>query len=159
MSRSRTDAGVLEAALEVGGQVARISASTPTEALAQLVEAAPLPDGVDRNQLLERLLEREELSSTGIGDGIALPHPHASDWHLAQPLIVLGMLDREIDWSAFDAKPVDTIFLLLASSDKEHLELLGGLARAIADPGLRELLRHKASIGGILKRIAEIEKG
>ena len=151
-------AGTLEAALAAGGMVTRLDGGSPGEVLRQLIEGAPLPADLDADSLLERLLEREELSSTGVGDGVALPHPHASDWLLPQPVVIVGLLDRDIDWNAFDGKPVDTVLLLLASSDREHLALLAGLARAISDPTLRKLLRRRASLGNILKRVAELER-
>lgn len=149
--------GTLAGALTRGGCVADIEASTPDEALAQLVAGAQLPAGLDRASLLERLHEREGLSSTGLGDGIALPHPHASDLELEPPRVILGQLARPVDWNAFDGVPVDTIFLLLASSGDRHLELLSRLARGIADPTLRALLRKRASLAAVLKRIREIE--
>jgi chloride channel protein, CIC family len=148
----------LAAALARGGLVTGLEAESPNDALAKLVAGARLPPVLDRARLIARLCEREELSSTGVGDGVAIPHPHARDLEVDPPWVVLGLLARPVPWNAYDGVPVDVVFLLLASSGERHLQLLSRLARSVADSGLRELLRQGASMPAILRRVRELEE-
>lgn len=95
----------------------------------------------DEEKLVTILLERESLGSTGIGDGVAIPHgklPLCSDM-----IIAFGRSSRGVDFQAMDAKPVHLIFLLITPEDKpgDHLKALARISRIIRNPALRESLR------------------
>jgi len=94
--------------------------------------AARLPN-VDEALLLERLNEREEQQSTGIGHGLALPHAMLPG--LERTVVVVGRADRGLDFAALDARPVDLFFLLLSpiGGTSEHLRVLARLARILDD--------------------------
>lgn len=147
----------LAGAVERGGILPDLTAATPDAAVAEMLRRAVLPEGTDRDHLLELLRAREALGSTGVGDGIALPHPHAEDLGVIQrPHVIVGLLTTPIDWQAYDGRPVETVCILLSPSGPTHLALLGALARALHDPALRKLLRQRAPAKDILARIKEI---
>ena len=147
-------------AIKRGGIVSAIRATTPRVALEILISRASLPPGVDHAMLLTQLLDREGLGSTGVGDGVALPHPHADDLgSIVEPRVVIGLLKDPIDWEAYDGKPVDTICMLLCPSGELHLAYLGQLARALTDPTLRKLLRQRAPRRQILEQFRAVAAG
>ena len=92
---------------------------------------AVLPE-LDQQELLDRLLEREAQQSTGIGDGLALPHAIVSG--LEGTALVVGRCREGLDFDALDSKPVDLLFLLLSPPDarNEHLRLLARVARIVS---------------------------
>jgi PTS system nitrogen regulatory IIA component len=95
----------------------------------------------DEEELLSALLERESLGSTGIGDGVAIPHgklPMGSDMTVA-----FGRSSKGIDFQAIDSKPVFLFFLLVTPEDKpgDHLKALARISRILKNPLLRESLR------------------
>lgn len=93
-----------------------------------------------RDELLESLLEREGLGSTGIGHGVAIPHGRCVD--LAQPAIAFARTDDEVDFDSIDGQPTRMFFLLVApeNGSNEHLHLLARIARLVRDAETREQL-------------------
>ncbi len=144
-------------ALDRGAIVRLEGGGDRDQALARLVARAPLPETIDRDRLLAALIEREALGSTGIGDGLAIPHPSGEllGGH-TQPLILVGLLWQPVPWNALDGVPVDTVCVLLTPSGVTHLRLLSHLARTLSDPTLRGLLRDKAPDEEIAARVAEL---
>jgi len=115
-------------------------------ALRTLSAQVPGFDDSDRAALLDRLLEREGLSSTGIGHGVAVPHPRAPMKELVEePLVVTGLLPEPVDFGAIDGEPVRVLFLVLAPSVKVHLALLSRLAFCLQDDAFLEAL-HGAPV-------------
>ncbi|MCP3906912.1 MAG: PTS IIA-like nitrogen regulatory protein PtsN [Oceanicoccus sp.] len=93
------------------------------------------------NQLFDNLLAREKLGSTGLGNGIAIPH-----CRITQCQSVIGTLiklDEAVDFDAIDGKPVDLIFVLLVpeQAHDEHLNVLATLAERFSDQGFCQRLR------------------
>ena len=90
---------------------------------------------LDEREVLEALLERERLGSTGIGKGIAIPHARCSfpNKHPAKLVGLLMKLNKPIDFDASDSEPVDIIFMLLASRQtaSEHLTALTSISSAL----------------------------
>ncbi len=149
----------LAAAIERGGVLHDVEASSPDEALTEMLRRAELPAESDRPRLLELLRAREALGSTGVGDGIALPHPHAEDLGaIDRPRVVVGLLERPLDWDAYDGEPVWVVCMLLCPSGDTHLALLGALARALHDPALLRLLEQHAPERAILTRLRELSQ-
>jgi mannitol/fructose-specific phosphotransferase system IIA component (Ntr-type) len=94
-----------------------------------------------RQTLLRALHERERLHSTGIGDGIALPHArNALVGLLDEPLIVFGRHAQGIPYDAIDGVPARLFFLLLAPTVTQHLAVLARLSRILHDAALRQAL-------------------
>jgi nitrogen PTS system EIIA component len=92
--------------------------------------------------ILSELVKREQLGSTGMGGGVAIPH--ARFHQLSKPLAMLVRLKRPIDFDAVDGEPVDTIVLLLLpdSSGGERLGALACIARKLRDPAVMATLRR-----------------
>lgn len=100
-------------------------------------DAAP-----DAEPIYERLMERERLGSTGLTNGVALPHARMPGVTVASGAFI--RLQTPVDFDAMDGKPVDLIFSLLVpeQATDEHLQLLAGLARLFSDEQLCERLRQ-----------------
>lgn len=97
-----------------------------------------------KDNLYQSLIEREKLASTGLGEGIAVPHPRKpSDWGLHQPMISIMFLDREVDFSSIDGKPVFVLFLILCSTVKGHLRILSQVSHIIHTKEAQNFLREK----------------
>ena len=102
-------------------------ASTLLRALAtEVADSGAITDG---DTLYERLLEREELSSTGIGRGVAVPHCKLRK--LDQVLLAIGISDRAVDFAAIDKKPVRLFFLVVSPEDQPaaHLKVLAAISK------------------------------
>jgi PTS system nitrogen regulatory IIA component len=130
-----------------------------SEVLAGVVAHLPLPPEVDREFLLTVLEAREAMGSTGIGDGIAIPHVRNPILlHVKLPFVSLFLLDRPVDFDAIDAKPVHALFVVVAPSVPVHLRVLAHLGHVLRDPALRRLLADHTSADRILARVRELER-
>jgi nitrogen PTS system EIIA component len=127
--------------------------------LAHIVAQLPLPPEVDRDFLLTVLEAREAMGSTGIGDGIAIPHVRNPILlHVKRPFVSLFLLKHPVDFDAIDGKPVHALFVVVAPSVPVHLRVLAQLGHVLRDPGLRTLLAERASADRILARVRDIER-
>jgi nitrogen PTS system EIIA component len=119
---------------------------------------------VDRGRLtnkekpLQVLLERERLGSTGIGDGIAIPHGKLKE--IKSIICSFGRTKEGIDFQSIDEKPSHLFFLLFAPEESagEHLQALARLSRILKDGRLRKRLMQVASKKEIYRLIAEEDK-
>jgi PTS system nitrogen regulatory IIA component len=95
----------------------------------------------DEEKLVRILLERESLGSTGIGDGVAIPHGKLS--MCSDMIVAFGRSSRGVEFQAMDSKPVTLFFLLVTPEDKpgDHLKALARISRIVRNPVLRESLR------------------
>lgn len=139
-------------ALAAGGIHYRVAGTDRDSVLRSVVELLRLPDHVDREFLLQVLLAREALGSTGIGDGIAIPHArNPIVLNVERPTITLCFLENPIDFAALDGLPVTVLFTLVSLTVRSHLHLLSRLAFILNDKGFREVLRHQGSRDEILE--------
>lgn len=97
--------------------------------------------GLDAAGIAQAVLGREQLGSTGMGGGVAIPHARISG--LKRPFGILACIKRPIAFDAIDGKPVDVFFVLLlpADADPDHLHALASVARVLRDPALVRKLR------------------
>lgn len=136
----------LSEALEAGGVFYRIEGRTRDEALADVVAHLRLPEEVDRDHLRRVLIAREELASTGIGDGIALPHPRNPVLlHVTRPTVTLCFMENPIDFRSLDKRPVQILFTLISPTLRLHLHLLSLLGFLLKDPDFRRALENQES--------------
>ncbi len=129
--------------------------------LRAVVERLPLPDGgADRDFLLDMLLAREAQGSTGVGDGIALPHvrnPVVLD--VDAPTVTLCFIRRPIDFAAVDGKPVHTLFTIVSPSTRSHLLVLSRLGAALHDAGFKAALAARAPAARLIEEARKVELG
>jgi PTS system nitrogen regulatory IIA component len=97
--------------------------------------------GQGERTILETLQQREKLGSTGVGDGVAIPHGKLPK--LAKLFGLFARLERGVDFEALDSQPVDLVFLLLApeGAGADHLKALARVARLLRDPDVARKLR------------------
>jgi len=112
----------------------------------------------DPEAMLQVLLERERLGSTGIGDGIAIPHGKLQG--LDEILLSFGRSSEGISFDAMDGKPVHLFFLLMAPENSAglHLKILAKISRMLKDPALRNNLLQAKSKEKIWRIIEEQEQ-
>src|SRR5438132_2362896 len=147
-------------ALQAGGIFYRLSGVDKEAALRAVVEHMRLPEEVDREFLLRVLLAREALQSTGIGDGIAIPHVrNPIVLHVPRPVVTLCFLEKPIDFGALDGKPVHVLFTLISPTVRAHLRLLSRLSFALHDPGFKEAVIRQASREEVLRECERVEEG
>jgi PTS system nitrogen regulatory IIA component len=144
-------------ALETGGIHFGVPGGDRLSVLRAVVERMPIKD-VDREFLLEVLLAREALGSTGVGDGIAIPHVRnpvvlAS----AEPSITLCFLDTPVEYNAIDGQPVHSVFSVVSSTIKGHLQLLAKLSWALHDSPFRGAIMRRAPADEILREARRVE--
>ena len=99
------------------------------------------------------------MGSTGIGDGIAIPHVRNPILlHVKRPFVSLFLLDRAVEFEAIDGKPVHALFVVVAPTIPVHLQVLAHLGHSLRDPALRRLLAERAPDDRIVSRIRELEQ-
>ena len=112
------------------------------QALQEIAAKAAGLTGQSDRAILEILLQREKLGSTGVGNGVAIPHGKLPK--LNKVLGLFARLERPIDFEALDGQPVDLVFLLLApeGAGADHLKALARVARLLRDPDIARKLRE-----------------
>jgi len=113
--------------------------------------------GSTADDIFERLLGRERLGSTGIGEGIAIPHCRLKECN--QAFGVLLRLENAIDFDSIDRQPVDLVFALLVPEEatEEHLQVLSMLARNFSEATFRNALRNAPDACQLYKRALAAE--
>jgi PTS system nitrogen regulatory IIA component len=121
--------------------IARLKVGSKKQALQELARKAAQGTGLAERAIFDVLLERERLGTTGVGNGIAIPHGKLPE--LDRIVGVFARLDRPIDFDAIDERPVDLLFLLLApeSAGADHLKALARVSRLFRDRATCEKLR------------------
>ncbi len=144
--------------LAMGGIHRDVGGGAKSDVLRGLVGVLPLPAEVDREFLVTVLEAREAMGSTGIGDGIAIPHVRNPILlHVDHPFIALALLRHPVEFDALDGKPVHALFAVVSPNVPAHLRILSQLGYALRDPELRGLLRSAAPSAAILARVVALE--
>jgi PTS system nitrogen regulatory IIA component len=153
---------MLSEALQVGGVYYRVGGSNKASVLQAMVDMIKLPEEVDRVFLHQVLLAREALGSTGIGEGIAIPHVrNPIVLHLTRPVVTLAFLEHPVDFGALDGQPVTTLFTLISPTVRAHLHLLSRLMFTLRNPDFKNAVLRQGSRDEILEalRHAELSMG
>lgn len=130
--------------------------SVLVELVNQVPQLADQPAG--RDTLLRALRERELLHSTGVGDGVALPHARNALVGLVDEcIIVIGRHPRGVSFGAVDRAPTQLFFLLIAPTVTQHLSMLARVSRLVRDPKLRKDLLNATSAEQVIRVIREQE--
>ena len=147
----------LGSAMERGGVIQGVGGNDISSVLKAVVEAAPIDPSIDRNELFARLIEREELSTTGIGGGVAIPHPRTPILNgEADASITTCFVEAPIDFDAIDGLPVFVMFLMLSPSPKVHLKLLAELSHLLRNKSFADFLGNRPSANSLLAKVEEM---
>ena len=121
--------------------VPNLKAGSKKQLLQELSQKAATLTGLEERRIFDVLLERERLGTTGVGQGIAIPHGKIGD--LARLHGLFARLETPIDFDAIDDEPVDLIFLLLApeNAGADHLKALARISRLLRDQEFCRKLR------------------
>lgn len=145
-------------AMKAGGIAYRVGGTDKGSVLRAVVEVMRLPEEVDREFLFQVLLARENLGSTGIGDGIAIPHVrNPIVLHITKPTITLCFLEQPINFGALDGDPVDILFTLISPTVRAHLHLLSRLGFVLRHPGFKAALKKRALRDELLASLTAAE--
>lgn len=157
--RSPEPVPLLSILLETGGIHRDVEGDDKSAVLAAIVRRLPLSPEVDCDFLLTVLDAREAMGSTGIGDGIAIPHVRNPILlHVEHPFVSLCLLLRPVEFGAIDHQPVHAVFLVVSPTVPSHLNILAQLGFVLRDEELRGLLKRRAGSQEILSRIRLIEQ-
>lgn len=137
--------------------ISGLKASSKKQVLQELARHAAQITGVNDRRIFETLLERERLGTTGVGNGIAIPHGKLADFKNLYG--VFARLDKPIDFDAIDEQPVDLIFLLLApeGAGADHLKALARVSRLLRDASVCEKLRGADTADGLYLLLTQSE--
>ena len=125
-----------------------VPAPDKTRLLKDLCARAAVTLKLDPDRIATEILNREELGSTGVGGGVAIPHSRFPD--LREPFGMLARLRRSIDFNAIDGQLVDIVFLLLLPvAEGEQLNALAAVARKLRNPDTIRDLRRAADSAGL----------
>jgi PTS system nitrogen regulatory IIA component len=148
----------LAEALRAGGVHHGLAGADKSATLRDLVDRLALPREADRDLVHRMLLAREALGSTGVGNGIAIPHArNPIVLHVSTPAVAISYLDRPVDFEALDGKPVHTLVLLVSPSTRAHLHLLALVATALRDPGVLAAIDARAGVDALVPEIERVE--
>jgi len=119
----------------------KLPASSKKQALQELAKRAAAATGSSQQQIFDALLAREQLGTTGVGDGVAIPHGTVPG--LEGLIGLFARLAKPVDFDAPDDQPVDMIFLLLVpeTSGVDHLKALARISRVLRDKAACQKLR------------------
>ena len=145
--------------LDPAAIVAELKGGSKNEVLAELTDAllAANPK-LNRTEVLRVLQERERLGSTGIGDGVAIPHGKLRN--IDRQLIAFGLSGRGVEFDAMDGKPARLFFLLIAPEEAAgaHLKTLARISKLLKGSQVRERLRDARDRQQIYRIITEEEE-
>jgi PTS system nitrogen regulatory IIA component len=137
------------------GVIASLKATSKKQALQELAQRAAKLVRLPERQIFEALLERERLGTTGVGQGVAIPH--AKFPGLDKLYGLFARLEQPIDFEAIDDRPVDILFALLAPEDAgaEHLKALARVSRLLRNQAICAKLRATDDAAAIYAILTE----
>lgn len=124
------------------------------------LQKLPFINKSNLKSVLEALIDREELNSTGIGNGIAIPHTrNRIELGITTPYVAVFFLESPIKYSAIDDEAVFVLFMIFTTSVKEHLKILSKISFVLQQKRIREILQQKNSNNNLLSTIDQLENG
>lgn len=130
-------------------------ANSKKQLLQELAAKAAKITGLPEREIFDVILQRERLGSTGVGNGIAIPHGKLNN--LPSIIGIFARLDTPVDFEALDDQPVDLVFLLLApeGAGADHLKALSRIARVLRDHDMVAKIRSSDSANAIYTLLNE----
>ena len=140
------------------GVVADLKATSKKQALQDLAKRAAEVSGLHERAIFDVLMERERLGTTGVGNGIAIPHGKLAS--LDRLYGLFARLEQPIDFHAIDERPVDLIFVLLApeNAGADHLKALARISRLLRNNGICDKLRGTDSAEALFAILTESQE-
>ena len=140
------------------GVVADLKATSKKQALQDLAKLAAEVSGLHERAIFDVLMERERLGTTGVGNGIAIPHGKLASLDRLHGLF--ARLKQPIDFHAIDERPVDLIFVLLApeNAGADHLKALARISRLLRNNGICDKLRGTDSAEALFAILTESQE-
>ena len=131
-----------------------LKANSKKQLLQEMAAKAAKLTGLPERDIFDVILQRERLGSTGVGNGIAIPHGKLSG--VKQITGVFARLEQPVDFEALDDQPVDLVFLLLApeGAGADHLKALARIARLLRDQDVAKKLRASRDAQAIYSVLA-----
>jgi PTS system nitrogen regulatory IIA component len=149
----------IEEALQESCVIPDLKGKTKGDVLVELVGALKNAGLIEKKkEVVDVILEREKLGSTGIGEGVAIPHGKLKG--LRKITCVFGRSVDGVDFEAIDGKPVHIFFLLLApeSSASLHLKMLSRISKLLRDPSFRKKLLEPGDAHDIYRSVVEEDR-
>lgn len=145
-------------AMQRGGVVYDVAGEDVRAILTAAVDLIPFVPTNAKEKLVRRLIAREELASTGIGKGVAIPHPRTPLSEAVETAVIMTcFLKKPVDFGAIDDHPVFVMFLILSPNVKIHLHLLSRLAYCLRSDPFAAFLKTPPQPDALFTKIAEFE--
>ena len=145
--------------LKLGGVHYGIPAEDKRSALHNALSQIKAIDAAAMEPIFQMFLSREELASTGVGEGIAIPHSRSPLLgYASQPLLSLSYQAEPVDFEALDGLPVQILFMLISPNMQTHLRILARLSYLLQEPECRRVILAKAPEELIISTLATAEK-
>ncbi len=140
--------------------IPKLEATTKEAAIKEMVNKLVAVGEInDADQVIDVLLEREKLGSTGIGEGVAIPHGKSES--VKRVVAAFARSEDGVSFDALDGEPVYLLFLLIAPTDQQaisdHLKVLARISRLLKDVYFRKALRNAETVDEVI-RIIETEE-
>jgi PTS system nitrogen regulatory IIA component len=149
---------LLSASIKSGGIFYGVKGKNKAEVLKNVIGLLRLPPSADRDYLLKMVLAREKLSSTAIGDGIAIPHLRSPIViKIERPQTALCFTENPVDFDAIDGLPVTILFMILSPNVKSHLKILSRISYFLRDEKVKQFLKSVPPESEILRVVQEFE--
>ncbi len=146
----------IENMLDIDMVLADENPNSKKQLLQILAEQTSTKTGIDKRKIFDVLLERERLGSTGVGNGVAIPHGKLPE--LNKLFAIFARLRNPIKYESVDNQPIDIVFLLLApeTDGADHLKALSRVARVLRDDDLVNEIRNSADPAAIFSLLTQI---
>jgi PTS system nitrogen regulatory IIA component len=146
-------------AIERGGIYSDIEAADTVSVFTDALNKLPFLINEDKKLILNELINREELASTGIGNGIAIPHTRSRiQLNLESAHIPVIFLNEPISYNAIDNNPVFVLFMIFTTNVKEHLKILSKLSFVLQQSKILTILKERNKNVNLLDQIKAVEK-
>lgn len=156
--RTPSDGSSLATALRNGGIYYNLNGTHAADVFQEAIERMDFIPEPDKPRLVQKLEERETLTSTGIGNGIAIPHPREPEsLGLQIPAVTACFLANPIDFQALDGRPVSILFILLSPSVRTHLQILSRLSFCLRQEAFVTFLKQSPEATTLMTRLGEME--
>jgi len=158
VSSPEADSPLFIDALREGSIAYHVPGNDKVTVLRNVVSLLKLPANIDPEFMYEIIIAREKLGSTGIGDGIAIPHVrNPVILNVSKPVVTLSFLEKPIDFESIDGKPVNVLFTIISPTIRVHLHLLSRLGYVLQNPAFKGVLKDQAEPDRIFAALEKAE--